>query len=148
MICLIKKMFPPAIKRTLQKIVYNSIKLNWKTKQGIVIKLKSPVDWTLYNDIFVDHEYDEAIKKTLRKKNPSILDLGANVGFFILRIGALANKNHKISVLAVEPDQTNIDALNKQIDNQSSKFKKNIKLKLIKGIVGKKTGTEKNPVFQ
>ena len=105
---IIKNLIPSGWKRSIQETIYNSMQLSWKTKSGIQIQVKSPVDWTLYNDIFVDLEYDKAIVKALNKKDTEILDLGANVGFFILRIMSLAKRNDKVKITSIEPDPRNI----------------------------------------
>ena len=45
------------------------------------------MEWRIYNDIFVDREYDIPITETLaRTGRITILNLGANVGFFDLRV--------------------------------------------------------------
>lgn len=51
------------------------------------VELKSRADWMLFNDIFVEGEYDRAISLVTAAppEDPLILDLGANVGFFSLR---------------------------------------------------------------
>lgn len=57
---------------------------------GMTISLANQAEWILYNDIFVDGEYDFAINRALesaRSDQPAtFLDLGANVGFFGLRV--------------------------------------------------------------
>jgi len=140
---IIKNLIPSGWKRSIQETIYNSMQLSWKTKSGIQIQVKSPVDWTLYNDIFVDLEYDKAIVKALNKKDTEILDLGANVGFFILRIMSLAKRNDKVKITSIEPDPRNISEMNKRINLQNKKILKNIKIKIIEGVVGKKKGSEK-----
>lgn len=51
------------------------------------VELDSRADWMLFNDIFVEGEYDPAISlvTAAAPKDPLVLDLGANVGFFSLR---------------------------------------------------------------
>src|SRR5687768_2408116 len=56
---------------------------------GIEIDLQSFADWCVYNDIFVEGEYDSAINDSLKSRtsqNFRVVDLGANVGFFTLRV--------------------------------------------------------------
>lgn len=138
----IRDLIPNSGKRYIHNFIYNTLNLTWKTKQEIIIKIKSPVDWTLYNDIFVDHEYDKAIFSAL-KKQTNILDLGANVGFFILRLMALASKTQQASVVAIEPDNKNIEELKRRLGEQNLAFNNRFKIKIIKGVAGKKCGFEK-----
>lgn len=54
---------------------------------GVTATIASPSDWFVYNEIFVDGEYDDAIRQVVEgtDSQPLVLDLGANVGFFSLR---------------------------------------------------------------
>lgn len=138
----IRDLIPNSVKRYIHHFIYSTLNLTWKTKQEIIIKIKSPVDWTLYNDIFVDHEYDKAIYSAL-KKQTNILDLGANVGFFILRVIALASKKQQATVVAIEPDNKNIEELKRRLGEQNLAFNNRFNIRIIKGVVGKKSGYEK-----
>ena len=56
---------------------------------GVQIRIDDQSDWTIYNDIFVKSEYDLPIDDTLNHASTQpirVLDLGANVGFFSLRL--------------------------------------------------------------
>ena len=64
---------------------------SWTLKSGIVIRVLNYNDWMIYNDIFVEGEYDTAIDDLLAAgreglRPARILDLGGNVGFFTLRL--------------------------------------------------------------
>jgi hypothetical protein len=54
------------------------------------VKVASKGEWWVYNDIFVDGEYDMPIHTALEDRSPVrpfiVLDLGANVGYFALRV--------------------------------------------------------------
>lgn len=70
--------------------LFNMLDLNWTLQTGINLRVKSQGEWWVYNDIFVNREYDVPILKALeshRAPRPlTVLDLGANVGYFPLRI--------------------------------------------------------------
>jgi FkbM family methyltransferase len=87
---------------------YNIARYNWKTrshnrmlkrlrlnrnlKSGLRVDIATTADWAIFNDIFVDCEYDPALRAAmaLARQGPlNILDLGANVGFFAFRAGHL-----------------------------------------------------------
>jgi FkbM family methyltransferase len=55
---------------------------------GLVVRISSPGQWILFTDIFVRGEYDPAIDAAIERADNSFLavDLGANVGFFTLRL--------------------------------------------------------------
>ncbi len=65
----------------------------------------SKAEWVIYNDIFVDGEYDAPIQafidqwqtehqNSAEKNAPLVLDLGANVGFFMMRFAHLWKEAH------------------------------------------------------
>jgi FkbM family methyltransferase len=104
-------------------MLFSILRLRWTLATGICLQVLSRTDWTLYNDIFVDGEYDEAIQALMRllevRDKVLVVDLGANVGFFDLRIfhrlclAGISAK--KINVIAVEPSPTNIQDLGRRI---------------------------------
>lgn len=67
----------------------DELDLHWKTASGLRVSVLGAADWYLYNEIFVEGEYDAPIDAVLRRAPASapvsVLDLGANVGFFTLR---------------------------------------------------------------
>jgi FkbM family methyltransferase len=63
--------------------------LSFSRPSGIQIRIASDADWTIYTEIFRKGEYDRPINlalSTLRTPRATVLDLGANVGFFTLRV--------------------------------------------------------------
>jgi FkbM family methyltransferase len=54
---------------------------------GVSVEITSASDWAIYNEMFVEGEYDRAIRAVSGSPgdDPYVLDLGANVGFFALR---------------------------------------------------------------
>ena len=74
--------------RTSHVMAWPGRPLRHTLPSGIDIRLTNISDWTLYNEIFVDGEYDAAFDLLERSVgNPRwVLDLGANVGFFSLRL--------------------------------------------------------------
>lgn len=65
------------------------LELGWELASGYHASIRNRAEWNVYNDLFVDGEYDAAIDATLAaaRDEPvaTIVDLGANVGFFTLR---------------------------------------------------------------
>jgi FkbM family methyltransferase len=66
------------------------LQLAWTTPSGIRLRVASYNEWIIYNEVFVDGEYDAAIEAAIgawpRDRTLRVLDLGANVGFFTLRL--------------------------------------------------------------
>lgn len=55
---------------------------------GLRVEIGSFSDWVVYNEVFVDGEYDAVIDAVIQTPRPQVwtLDLGANVGMFTLRL--------------------------------------------------------------
>ncbi len=68
--------------------------------------------WLLFNGIYEPIE-TELVKKEL-KKGDTVLDIGANIGYYTLLFAKLVGENGK--VFAFEPDPTNFTLLKKNIE--------------------------------
>jgi FkbM family methyltransferase len=77
--------------RSRQLVHWTGRELSHTLPSGIAVTIATPSDWAVYNELFVDGEYDEAIRTVLTDASdqPAIVDLGANVGFFALRFADL-----------------------------------------------------------
>ncbi len=83
-----KKAFQWKWKTFAQNLLLRCCRLSWQLPSGVVLPVESVADWSVFNEVFVDCAYDEALLNTIQSGNRSrirILDLGANVGFFSLR---------------------------------------------------------------
>jgi FkbM family methyltransferase len=67
----------------------------WQLRSGLKVKVASWAEWVTYNDIFVDGEYDVPIQHAIAHaaSDAVILDVGANVGYFALRLSDLWIRN-------------------------------------------------------
>jgi FkbM family methyltransferase len=70
--------------------LYEMLNLEYTLQSGVVLRVASKGEWWTYNDIFVNQEYDLPIRKALESRSSrssfTVLDLGANVGYFCLRV--------------------------------------------------------------
>jgi len=84
---LIKRVMPESINGRLSKTIWEQLAPFWKLRSGLAVQIKGIGEWVVYNDIFVEGEYDVAIDMVLEsdEMSPFILDLGANVGYFSIR---------------------------------------------------------------
>jgi FkbM family methyltransferase len=84
------RVWPKAARRWLERRAWRRLDLRWTLSTGSTVEVRSRGDWVLYNDIFVDGEYDEPLAEALAAAPAgfpfTVLDLGANVGFFALRV--------------------------------------------------------------
>lgn len=86
--------------------MFQWLDLGWTTSGGSKIAVVNWDEWVIYNEVFVDGSYDAAIDAALRSDGPlRVLDLGANVGFFVLRLHErlrASDASRACSTLAVE----------------------------------------------
>jgi FkbM family methyltransferase len=77
--------------RSRQLMHWSGRELRHTLPCGICVSIASPSDWEVYNELFVDGEYDPAIRAVTESDvtAPLIVDLGANGGFFALRFADL-----------------------------------------------------------
>jgi FkbM family methyltransferase len=79
--------------------------LRWRTRRrlqhtlqsGLCVEIASFSDWVVYNEVFVDGEYDPVIDELIESEHdePWILDVGANVGLFTLRLTDRWLRSHR-----------------------------------------------------
>jgi FkbM family methyltransferase len=135
--------------RTKSHLLYQSfyewMKLENTLRTGITLRIASQGEWWVYNDIFVNGEYDAPILQALEKCSPSrpltVLDLGANVGFFTLRVVDLVRQtrpNSRIDVTMVEASAKVFAELETRMRAQALP---EVNLRMVQGLVGMRTGS-------
>jgi FkbM family methyltransferase len=129
--------------RFLYQTLYGALHLEHTLRSGLTVKVSSKGEWWIYNDIFVDGEYDLAIRtafKNIRPERPFVvLDLGANVGYFAFRIfDLLAGQNASLDITMVEGSPKTFAELKKRM---SSERQQRGCETLICGLVGEPKGS-------
>lgn len=82
-------------KRHLRDRAIRFGRLRYRLPSGIEVTVADHSDWVVYNDLFVLGEYDAPIEHLLASPAGGplrVLDLGANVGYFILRLAHLLRR--------------------------------------------------------
>ena len=142
----LKSFIPKQLKSFLWKLASKHLHLERKLGSGYRIKIASFSDWCIYNDIFVDGEYDDAIYASLLRARDSnefrIVDLGANTGFFTLRVLDLIRRQGvtipQLDILLVEASPTLYQELHERV---GSIHQSGLTLDIVSGAVGEKSGT-------
>src|SRR3984885_479215 len=83
--------------RILYESLYSLLNLEHTLDSGLTVKVASKGEWWIYNDIFVNGEYDVPIQAALDTSSARpfvVLDLGANVGYFAFRVIDLIAGHH------------------------------------------------------
>ncbi len=139
----IKKNLPQATKRQLRKLLWKSNHLHHTLRSGLQVQISSNSDWYIYNEIFVDRDYDPAIDMALQcsaGQMLNIVDLGANVGLFTMRVVdkvRTGNPGREFHITAVEGNPITASRLKHSVTING--LGQNVKV--VHGLVGNKTGS-------
>lgn len=91
----IKSTLPPRVTSALKGARSSYRAWRWRSRplqhtlpSGLRVDITSFSDWVVYNEVFVDGEYDEVIDDAMHRERTDLwtLDIGANVGMFTLRL--------------------------------------------------------------
>lgn len=134
---------PDALKWKLRKWVWMRLNPSWTLKSGLVIRVLNYNDWMIYNDIFVDGEYDVPLKHLLEKSTPAtarVLDLGANVGFFTLRLADafLQGGRSGFEALMIEGSPSTYAELRQRLSANNDLLSG--KIRALHGLAGERSG--------
>jgi FkbM family methyltransferase len=131
--------------RLLYQSLYKLLGLDYTLRSGITLQVASKGEWWTYNDIFVNGEYDLPILNALGKCSPlrplAVLDLGANVGYFTLRVVDLVRQEHSechLDVTMVEASPRVFGELETRIHSQNLP---EVRFRMLQGLVGLRTGS-------
>jgi FkbM family methyltransferase len=132
---------PSAGRQRLRRALFEWLHLTWTTRQGIQLRVANYNEWIIYNETFVDGEYDEAIRQAIDRapagRTLCVLDLGANVGFFTLRlfdrVRARGRNERACEVVLVEADPSLVPALDARLHRDNAL---GASIRLLHGVVG------------
>ncbi len=146
----VKKRVPLGVRQVVRRSLFPArrLRLEWKLTSGIEVTISDHSDWVIYNDIFVDGEYDLAIADTLddvpEGRSLNILDLGANVGFFTLRVIDQMRRRglHDVPVrlTLVEGNARTSRILHATLERNELLGEN---LQLVHGLIGERSGTRR-----
>ena len=140
-----RRLLPASRRQRLRRALFDWLQLSWTTRQGIHLRVGNYNEWIVYNEIFVDGEYDPAIQLALDRHATNgplqVIDLGANVGFFTLRafdrVRAAGLTDAACHVTLVEADPAIVPVLDRRVrcDNAVA-----TQVRLVHGAVGADAG--------
>ncbi len=105
-------------------------------------------EWLIYNDIFVDREYDFAIQEAFKARSSkelvTIVDIGANVGFFTLKATDWLLRNSDVAkdfrIVCIEGSSRVFKKLQRRLTAESFLADR---LTMLHGLVGQRHGQGK-----
>lgn len=119
--------------------------LSWQLPSGLHARVESPSDWVVYNEVFVDRAYDDAIDQALASAPTDrplvVVDLGAHVGYFSLRVAdrirQLASPT-RATIAMVEGHPDTFQTLASRWRQQPLDVRTQVSL--VRGLAGSRTG--------
>jgi FkbM family methyltransferase len=129
----------------LYRRLYEFLDLQYTLQSGLMVQVATKGEWWSYNDIFVNQEYDLPIQCALAARSAedsfTVLDLGANVGYFVLRLVDLMRRNGlqhlATDLISVEGSPSVFRQLEQRLAQQDLSP---VTPRLIHGLVGRRTG--------
>jgi FkbM family methyltransferase len=129
----------------LYRHLYRILHLEYTLQSGVILKVASKGEWWTYNDIFVNREYDLPIQTALQSRSAehpfTVLDLGANVGYFTLRVVDLMRQS---SLETLASDMTLVEGSPKTCRELQDRLRPHnlsfLNLRVIHGLVGQREG--------
>jgi FkbM family methyltransferase len=124
---------------------WEMLNLEWQLCSGLTVKVQNHAEWKAYNDIFVDREYDLPIQHALESRvnanKFTFLDLGANVGFFTIRVADLILQSHDKGVdfqgVLIEGSPSVYSELKARLEVEPLLGSK---LMIVNGLIGERSG--------
>ena len=131
--------------RLLYQSLYKLLDLENTLPSGITLKVASKGEWWTYNDIFVNGEYDLPILRALEKCPPGtpfrVLDLGANVGYFTLRVVDLLRQHRPESRMEVTMVEASPKVFGELQARMRLQFLPEVAFRMVNGLVGMRIGS-------
>jgi FkbM family methyltransferase len=141
-----RRVVPLAWRPRLRQLVFSVRPVTIVRPSGLRLRIADDTDWVHYTEIFRKGEYDSAIDRALAAIDDveplSIVDLGANVGFFTLRtvekVRMRRAENTDLKIIAFEASERSADEFRARviIDNELATH-----VRIVRGLVGNSAGT-------
>lgn len=134
------------MKRIPRDLLFGMLRLRWRLPSGLELEINNYSEWCTYNDLFVDGDYDSAIRDALNRIREEgggvVLDLGANVGFFAMRLLDQYVRGHSsedVRLYLVEASPQNVAELRRRM---KAVVLSRVRMEIIAGLAGRLSGTE------
>lgn len=135
---------PTTWRPRLRSLLFPLHPLTFSRPSGVRLRIANDTDWMIYTEVFRKGEYDAAIGRALTSASSGrlcIVDLGANVGFFTLRvIDAIRSERSSLDVeiIAVEGSPRRVEEFRSRVLDENGLMEQ---VRLIGGLVGDRSGS-------
>jgi len=137
----LRRIIPTPLRIALRDLIRRELNvhlplLRFTLQSGLHVSIANECDWVIYNEIFVEGMYDEPIKTAMAPgKAIHVLDIGANVGFFTLRVIDLARRSGGVPYHA-----TLVEGSPRVTKELRSRMKDLPGIEILHGLVGRRSG--------
>jgi hypothetical protein len=142
-----RRALPARLRERLRQWMFEWLDLRWKTRSLVHLHVATFEDWILYNEIFVNGEYDHAIALAVDAARDDgsplqVVDLGANVGYFTLRavdhVLGRGGAVESLTITAVEPNLAHAREYEARVLHANGLA---ARARVVRGVVGERHGT-------
>jgi FkbM family methyltransferase len=140
-----RHLVPAPWRARLRNVLFSIRGLRFTRPSGVRLRIANDTDWTVYTEVFRKGEYDAAISRAVtstRSGRLCIVDLGANVGFFTLRvidaIRTLEPRSRDLAITAVEGSPGRVEEFRSRVLVENGLRDQ---VQVINGLVGNRAGT-------
>jgi len=121
--------------------------LTWDTRSHVRLRVGRFGEWVIYNEVFVNGEYDHALALALDAPREDglplqIVDLGAHVGFFTLRavdqLVARGGRPEDLAITAVEANEASVREFEDRVLRENRLTRS---VRIVQGLIGERSGT-------
>lgn len=142
---ILRRFLPASVRLRVRGLMFRWLDLIWTLPSGVRMRVANYQDWSIYNEVFVGRVYDAAILHAMETlptgAKLTALDLGANVGYFALRLLDLwishGNDPDRLQLTMVEGNTNLLPILRSRLflDNTSP-----ASFKIVGGLAGRRAG--------
>jgi FkbM family methyltransferase len=135
-----------SVRAARERFAYRSAHLRCRLTSGLEVSVRCRAEWETFTDIFIAGTYDDAIEAALKRADRSrplrVVDLGANVGYFTLRVIDLAARrcepDMRLDMVVIEASGRLCAELQSRLVPQ---LPARVTVKVVNGLVGVRNGS-------
>lgn len=146
----IRDALPPALRRRIRGRLFRDVDLRLDVATpsgGVRLRVRGQTEVILHYEIFTQGCYDDAIRSALEGWRPGgrlrVLDLGANIGFFALRVLTLCplalRRERGLSLTLVEANVDLMPELRERLESDNA-VADQAEVSIVSGLAGRRSG--------
>lgn len=142
-----RRAVPAGLRARVRQWMFQWLRLTWQTRSRVQLQVGCFSDWVIYNEIFVNGEYDHALALALDAPREDgatlqIVDVGANVGFFTLRaVDRHLDRGAPLDSVAITAFEANAAYTREYESRVIGDNRLGPRVRLVHGAVGERGGT-------